>query len=261
MTALHLARRGWRVLATVRQEADRAGLLAEAAGAALEVFLCDVTDEAQVAALAEAVAARTPALAALVNNAGTAFPGPLELQPIADLRRQLDVNVVAPASVARACLPLLKAARGLIVNVSSMGGRVVFPVTGAYHASKFALEALSDAWRIELAPFGVRVVVIEPGGSPTAIWGAGERQAGPALGDPHAEAYRPLIDRYLKLAAASAQAGFPPVHFAELVERILSTSNPAARYVLPAGAGRMIWLRRWLPDWAWDRLVRRTFRW
>lgn len=261
VTALHLARRGWRVFATVRKETDRASLLAEAGGGALEVFLCDVTEAAQVAALAEAVAARTPALDALLNNAGTAFPGPLELQPVADLRRQLDVNVVAPAAITQALLPLLKAARGVILNVSSMGGRVVFPVTGGYHASKFALEAVSDAWRIELAPFGVRVVVLEPGGSPTAIWGAGERQADSVLTDPRAEAYRPLLDRYLKLAQVSAREGFPPEQLAELVERVLNTPHPRARYALPAGARRTIWLRWLLPDWAWDRVIRRIFRW
>ena len=261
VTALRLAGRGWQVMATVRREVDRADLLAEAEGRSLDVFLCDVADDDQVAALSRAVAERAPALDALVNNAGTAFPGPLELQPLADLRRQLDVNVVAQVAVTQAVLPLLKAARGTIVNVSSMGGRIAFPITGAYHASKFALEALSDSLRIELAPFGVKVVVIEPGGSPTTIWGAGERHAAALLDDPRVEAYRPLVARYLRLADASARRGFPPQRFAELVERILAEQRPRARYALPAQAGLNILLRRLLPDWAWDAVLRRLFRW
>lgn len=260
-TALHLAGRGWRVLATVRREADRADLLAAAAGRPLEVLLCDVADDEQVRALGRAVAERAPALDALLNNAGTAYPGPLELQPLADLRRQLDVNVVAQVAVTQAVLPLLKAARGMILNVSSMGGRVAFPITGAYHASKFALEALSDSWRIELRPFGVKVVVIEPGGSPTAIWGSGEKNAGALLSGSGVEAYRPLINRYLRLAHVSARDGFPPEQFAALVERILNSSRPRARYVLPARAGLNIFLRQLLPDAWWDAVIQRTFRW
>ena len=261
VTALHLARRGWRVFATVRRETDRESLLAETAGLPVEVFLCDVADDAQVAALGQAVAERTPRLDALLNNAGTAFPGPLEFQPLADLRRQLDINVVAQIAVTQAVLPRLKAARGIILNVSSMGGRLVFPITGAYHASTYAWEALSDALRIELAPFGVRVVVLEPGGSPTGIWGAGGRHADAVWHDPRADAYRPLMDRYLQLAGASAREGFPPEQFAALVERVLAASRPRARYVIPARAGINIRMRALLPDWAWDALLRRLFRW
>jgi NAD(P)-dependent dehydrogenase (short-subunit alcohol dehydrogenase family) len=200
-------------------------------------------------------------LDALLNNAGTAFPGPLELQPLADLRRQLEINVVAQVAVTQAFLSLLKAARGMILNVSSMGGRVAYPVTGAYHASKFALEALSDSLRMELRPFGVRVVVIEPGGSATAIWGTGEKNAGAIQADPGVEAYRPLIERGLRLARASARRGFPPERFAELVARILDDPRPRARYALGRNAQVVLLVRRFLPDWAWDAIMRRVFRW
>ncbi len=260
-TALHLARRGWRVFATVRTEPDRQSLLAEAAGLPVDVSLCDVTVPAQIAGLLQAVRAATPTLDALLNNAGTAYPAPLELLPLADLRRQFEINVVGQLAVTQAALPLLKAARGLILNVSSMGGRVAFPITGAYHASKFALEALSDSLRIELAPFGVKVVVLEPGGSPTAIWGTGEKNAGTALTDPGVAAYRPLVERYLRLAHASARDGFPPEQFAALVERILNEPRPRARYVIGRGAARNLLLRRLLPDAWWDAILRRLFRW
>lgn len=261
VTALHLARRGWRVFATVRKTADRDSLLAEASGLPLDVLLCDVTDPAQVAGLIQDVSAVTSTLDALLNNAGTAYPAPVELLPLDGLRRQLEINVVGQVAVIQAVLPLLKAARGVIVNVSSMGGRIAFPITGAYHASKFALEALSDSLRIELAPFGVRVVVVEPGGSPTAIWGAGEANAGSVLAASGAEAYRPLMDRYLRLAQASARHGFPPQAFADLVERVLADPRPRARYTLGRNVAANLFARWLLPDWAWDAVIRRVFRW
>lgn len=263
VTAFHLAQRGWRVLAVVRKATDAESLRAEAAqkNVSLEPLVCAITDDAQVAELGRTVAALTPALDALLNNAGTAYPGPLEILPLADLRAQLEINVVAQVAVTQALLPLLKAARGTILNVSSMGGRMAFPVTGAYHASKFALEALSDSLRLELAPFGVKVVVIEPGGSPTAIWKTGEQNARALYTGGRAEVYRGLIARYAKLAEASARSGFPPEQFAVLVERILLNPHPRARYSLPFRATLNILLRRFLPDAVWDRMMRRLFRW
>lgn len=262
-TALHLAQRGWRVLAVVRKDADAESLRQEALEkkVGLEPLVCAIIDDAQVAELGRTVAALTPTLDALLNNAGTAYPGPLELLPLSDLRAQLEINVVAHLAVTQALLPLLKAARGTILNVSSMGGKMAFPVTGAYHASKFALEALSDSLRLELAPFGVKVVVLEPGGSPTAIWRTGEQNARALYTGGKAEAYRALIARYARLANASARDGFPPEQFAALVERVLATPQPRARYSLPIRTTLNLLMRRFLPDWAWDRLMRNLFRW
>lgn len=166
VTALHLARHGWQVFATVRQESDQASLLSEAMAIArsssgrLVPVRCDITNAEAVTALSQTVAAATPRLVGLVNNAGAAFPAPLELLPLDALRAQLEINVVGHLAVTQALLPFLKAGGGTIINVSSESGRVVFPITGAYHMSKFALEAMSDVLRIELAPFGVRVVVL-----------------------------------------------------------------------------------------------------
>jgi NAD(P)-dependent dehydrogenase (short-subunit alcohol dehydrogenase family) len=262
-TAFHLAQRGWRVLAVVRKTGDAESLRREATekNVSVEPLLCAITDDAQVAELGRAVAALTPTLDALLNNAGTAYPGPLELLPLAELRAQLEVNVVAHIAVTQALLPLLRAARGTILNVSSMGGKMAFPVTGAYHASKFALEALSDSLRLELAPFGVKVVVIEPGGSPTAIWKTGEQNARALYTGGKAEAYRGLIARYARLATASARDGFPPEQFAALVERVLATPQPRARYSLPWRTTLNLLARRFLPDAVWDRLMRNLFRW
>lgn len=173
-TALHFAALGWQVWATVRKEADLTSLLVEAMsqgwGERLVPVLCDITQAEQVARLARVVADATPTLDVLVNNAGTGYPGPLEFLPIADLRAELELNTLAHLAVTQALLPLLKPARGTLINVSSVGGRIVYPINGAYHMSKFALEAMSDALRVELAPSGVRVVIVEPGSSPTSIW-------------------------------------------------------------------------------------------
>ena len=265
VTAAFLAERGWRVLATVRQEAQRAELLAEAAGRGygdrLIPLICDITRPADVERLAQAVAAHGPALNALVNNAGTAYPGPLELLPVADLRAQLEINLLGHFAVTRALLPALKAARGMIINVSSVGGRVAFPLHGPYTMSKFALEAMSDVLRLELAPFGVKVVIIAPGASPTAIWDTslGRAKASPmyaGLAD-----YAPLAAAVERFARRGAAGGFPPELFARTVYRILNNRRPAAIYFVPRSAALVVAARRLAPDWLWDWAVRRILRW
>jgi NAD(P)-dependent dehydrogenase (short-subunit alcohol dehydrogenase family) len=225
-TALRLAREQWRVFAAVRRDEDAAHLVAEAgslAGGALVPVVCDITEADDVARLAT-IAGETTSLDALVNNAGTAFPAPIERLPVDELRAQFEVNVFGHVAVTQALLPLLKRSRGTIVNVSSVGGRISTPMLGAYNASKFALEALSDVLRIELAPFGVRVVVIEPSASPTAIWRTGlsrtdQRDAGD---------YAPLSEAVRRLAGQSASSGFPPELFAATVSAILKTPRPRA---------------------------------
>jgi NAD(P)-dependent dehydrogenase (short-subunit alcohol dehydrogenase family) len=264
VTALHLAAQGWTVFATVRKESDRTSLLAEAnekgCAARLNPLLCDITDAAQVAELARSVAAAAPQLDALVNNAGTAFPAPLELLSVDELRSQLEINVVAQLAVTQALLPLLKAARGTIINVSSVGGRIATPVLGAYNISKFGLEALSDVLRVELAPFGLRVVIIEPAGSATAIWNTSRRRANIAAAE-HSP-YQPLIATMLQVSHNSAAHGFPPQLFADTVFKILTSRSPHSRYALPAGSsGRSILLRKLLPDAWWDHILRRSLKW
>jgi NAD(P)-dependent dehydrogenase (short-subunit alcohol dehydrogenase family) len=262
VAALHLSRRGWRVLAVVRKESDAHRLAVEAGdNPALLPLVYSIAADDQVCELGRRVAELSPQLAGLVNNAGTAFPGPLETLPLADLRAQLEINVVAQLAVTQALLPLLLAARGTIINVSSMGGRMAFPVTGAYHASKFALEALSDSLRLELAPQGVNVVVVEPGGSSTAIWNSGEQNLQRLAAHPRAEFYRPLIEQYQQIAAGLAKDGFPPEQFARLIERILNTRRPRARYPLPLATSLTILAHRLSPDWLWDAIVRRMYRW
>ena len=259
--ALRMARAGWRVFATVRSAAAAASLQAEA-GPGLQPVVVDITRVEEVQGLRATVAAETPTLDALVNNAGTGYPGPLALLPLDEVRAQLEVNTVAHLGVTQALLPLLRAARGTLVNVSSVGGRVVFPLNGAYHMSKWALEAMSDALRIELAPLGVRVVVIEPGSSPTAIWDTSLARALTAGGQARDwDEYAPLAAAVEKAARRGAAAGFPPERFGELVLEIVTSRRPRLRYALGRDAALLMWVRRWLPDAVWDWGVRRRLGW
>jgi NAD(P)-dependent dehydrogenase (short-subunit alcohol dehydrogenase family) len=264
VTALHFANLGWRVFATVRKEADRESLLREKKEQGeIVALLCDVTDEAQVAGLGRTVAGATATLDALVNNAGTAFASPLELLPPSELRAQFEVNVIAHLAVTQAMMPLLKAAKGTIINVSSIGGRIGSPLLGAYTASKFALEALSDVLRWEMAPFGVKVAVIEPGASPTMIWQTSLNRALSGLAERgvDAGAYTPLIENVKRSAIERATAGFPPQLFADTVEKILTSPDPHARYPIPENVRWAILFRRLAPDWLWDWMVRRRLKW
>ena len=265
VTALYLAQHGWQVFATVRRETDRDDLLAEAQDLGcrerLAVLLCDITWEEQVREMAAVLMGAVPRLNALVNNACAAFPAPLEILPLDALRAQLEINVVGQLAVTQALLPLLKSARGTIINVSSDSGRVVFPIAGAYHMSKFALEAMSDALRIELAPFGVRVVVLEPGASLTAIWATSRQRALAGMIGIDASAYAPLIGAVDQAADRRARAGFPPRAFAETVLKILNSHHPRVRYAIPWQTGALIAIRRLLPDAGWDWFVRRALKW
>ncbi len=175
-TALRLDAAGWRVLAGVRREEDAAALRA-AGSERLSPLLLDVCEPEQIAAAAVVAAADPDGLAGLVNNAGVAIPGPLETLPIEELRRQVEVNLIAQVAVTQAMAPAIRRAGGRIVFLSSIGGRVAFPFTGAYHAAKFGIEAVGDVFRQELRPWGIRVAIVEPGSIDTPIWERGQRAA------------------------------------------------------------------------------------
>ncbi|GCE18043.1 SDR family oxidoreductase [Dictyobacter kobayashii] len=276
-TALDLARRGWHVLGTVRKESDGASLVQEAeqqhCGYNITPLLCDITHGEQIEKLlaevkdillAEQPTSRgeTPHLDALLNNAGTAYGGPIELMPLEDIRAQFELNVFAQVAVTQAFLPLLKVARGKIIFVSSISGRISVPVTGVYSASKYALEALGDALRLELAPFGVRVSIIEPASSPTSIWRTSLQRSFEHIGDASENGpYVRLLKMAEKSAIQSSQTGFPVQKFADTVVRILESARPRARYGVPFSASLLMTLRRLMPDILWDRLIRLAMRW
>ena len=264
LTALQLARQGWHVFGTVRKDDDKESLtnaLEDVYKEHMTPVVCDITNAEQVASLAQMVATATLRLDALLNNAGTAFAAPLELISLEDLTAQFEVNVIAQLRVTQALLPLLKSAKGTIINVSSISGKVSTPVIGAYSASKFAIEAISDTLRLELAPFGVRVVIIEPSSSPTNIWQTSMKRSLEKLELHRVGEYAKLLTTFEKLANVLSKRGFPPQRFVDTVVRILASPKPRIRYVVPGSASIEVTLRRFLPDAVFDAILRRSLRW
>jgi NAD(P)-dependent dehydrogenase (short-subunit alcohol dehydrogenase family) len=248
--ALHLAGLGFHVLAGVRDLAD--------APDGVEAIRLDVTSEADVAAAAERVGAE---LHALVNNAGIAVSGPVEVVPIEEWRRQLEVNLLGQIAVTQAVLPAIFRARGRIVNMSSIGGRVASPLFGPYSASKFALEAVSDALRRETAPHGVRVVSVEPGGIATPIWGKGMNEARRITGgmtEEQQRRYASVIASVTKAVERIAREGLAPEEVAKVVGEAVTADRPRARYVVGRDAKVQAVAARLLPDRVFDAVVRRA---
>jgi NAD(P)-dependent dehydrogenase (short-subunit alcohol dehydrogenase family) len=257
-TTLHLARAGWTVLAGVRKPDDGDALVADG-GERVAPIVLDVTEPAQIAAAVERVEGHGGRLDALVNNAGIGYGGPLELLPIGDLRNQLEVNVLGPVALTQALLPALRRARGRVVLVSSIGGRVAMAFTAPYAASKHAIEAIGDALRVELRSSHVQVTLIEPGSVATPIWDKGRAQ-GDGLGVPPE-----LIDQYGHVPAAmdkvlrdTERRGVPPEQVAKTIERALTARRMKARYVIGRDARAMLIAKRLLPDHAYDRVARRA---
>lgn len=225
-----------------------------------EALRLDVTSEDDVAAAAERIGAE---LHVLVNNAGIAVSGPVEVVPVDHWRRQMEVNLVGQVAVTRALLPAVLRTRGHIVNMSSIGGRVANPLFGPYSASKFALEAMSDALRREVAPHGVRVVLVEPGGIATPIWDKGHADADQMLegADPDAvRRYGTLIEQVRRSTERLAREGLPPEAVAEVVGTAVTTQHPRARYVVGRQAQIQAVAARLLPDRVFDALVARYLR-
>jgi NAD(P)-dependent dehydrogenase (short-subunit alcohol dehydrogenase family) len=232
--ALHLARSGFRVFAGVRRDED-GGKLQEEGGAAIQPVLLDVVDSRSIAAARDLIAKTVgeAGLDGLVNNAGLASFGPLEQQPLEEFEELFRVNLFGVVALTQAMLPLLRKARGRLVNVSSGNGKLSMPFTAAYSASKFALEALSDALRGELRPFGIRVVVVQPGAMATDIRVKGVEawaRAHERLPDNEKALYaRALEAIYAAIHSWEAGAG-PPADVSDAVLRALTDPEPLTRY-------------------------------
>jgi NAD(P)-dependent dehydrogenase (short-subunit alcohol dehydrogenase family) len=255
-TVRRLDAAGWKVFAGVRKEEDAAALRSESSPL-LEPLLLDVLDPDAISAAAERIGGEPDGLHGLVDNAGAATPGPLETMPIEDFRRQVELNLTAQLAVTQAMLPAIRVARGRIVLISSLGGRVALPFTGAYHAAKYGLEAVGDSLRQELAPWGIRVVIVEPGSIDTPIWARGEESADAALAaSPRMQQfYGPSIERYRKVIRDTAERGIPPQKVAATIERALESRRPRTRYLVGLDAqiqGRLMPL---LPTPLVDRIV------
>jgi NAD(P)-dependent dehydrogenase (short-subunit alcohol dehydrogenase family) len=247
--ALRLATRAWRVLGGVRSEEDAKRLRA----ADVEPLLLDVTDPAQIAAAAERIG---PQLDGLVANAGIAVAAPLELVPLDELRRQLEVNVVGQLAVVQALLPALRRSRGRVVLMGSIGGRSALPFLGPYAASKHALEAFADVLRVELTPWRIGVSIVEPASVRTAIWTKGAAHADelrasipPAAADLYAE----RITRFREVALKRGP-GVDPDVVARAVEHALTAPSPKPRYVVGRDAHLRAWIER-LPTRLRDRVI------
>lgn len=229
---------GAQVWAAVRGDVDEQALRS-AYGDAVTVLRVELTDAASIEAAGKRVCAAGPLLG-LVNNAGAALPSPLEHIPLDIFRRQLEINVTGQLAMVQAVLPALRAAReggepARIVQVGSIGGRIAGPMLGPYHTSKFALVGLTDSLRAELAPSGIRVILVEPGAIATPIWQRGS-DAGDEVFDqlPLAgqQRYADQIAAARTSAARSARRGRPPSTAAKVILRALTRRNPRPRYLV-----------------------------
>ncbi len=250
-TAVALAHAGWKVYAGLRDPNSGAELAACAAGLAVLPIGLDVTNAAERERAIADVLAVDGRVDLLVNNAGVSLDGPLELLEESQIRGLFDVNLLGAWGMTKAVLPAMRAARrGTILMVSSVSGRLAMPGMGAYAASKFALEGMSEAWRHELAPHGVRLALIEPGPYRTDLWG---RSALPNAWD--RGPYGPLVRRFRSLQAAVLARAGDPREVAELVVRLAAMPDPPLRTAIGPTARLRTTLRRLLSDATIERLV------
>jgi NAD(P)-dependent dehydrogenase (short-subunit alcohol dehydrogenase family) len=257
-SALRLDRAGFQVFAGVRKRGDAESLEAEGSER-LEPVILDVTDEVTIAATRERIEEVTGGrLVGLVNNAGIVVVGPFETVPLDQLRRQLEVNLTGQVAVTQAFLPLIRAARGRIVLMASIGGRMSLPYLSAYHASKFALEGVGDALRMEMRQFDVDVSIVEPGSIATPFWDKGTEQVDQVLESMSPE-QRELYEGPSRAAAEGARKaekrGISPDKVAKAVEHALTSSRPKTRYLVGVDARAQAVVRKWLPDRLVDRLI------
>lgn len=255
--ALRMSTRGWTTFGGVRSQSDTQRLIELSEGSITPV-LCDVTDPEQISAAAEQALSTTGGtLTGLVNNAGVARPGPLEILPIDVLREQLEVNVIGQLAVTQAFIEGLRAEAGRVVNIGSVSGMFGAPGIGAYAMSKFALEAFNDVLRRELKPWKISVSIIQPGAIDTPIWDKTIAASQPLLAslDQRQRAlYGGLVESLAR--GAGADKATPPSAVSDAIEHALVHRRPKTRYAIGQSARWVTLLRRGLPDRALDQLLR-----
>ncbi len=254
-----LADNGFKIFATVRNQAD---LKALETRRDVRGVICDITDHASITKASEVVTSSGMRLEGLVNNAGIAIGGPLEHLPLDAFRKQFEVNVIGSLAVTQAFLPQLRAARGRLIFIGSVAGRIAMPFIGPYSASKFALRALSDALRIELGHAGIRVSLIEPGSVRTPIWSKGREGKATLeerLGTAGAEHYGEALRALMRQTEQEERIGMPPERVAQIVFTALTARRPRAHYIVgaPARIGTILSL---LPATLHDRIMRASMR-
>ena len=250
-TAEHLAREGYKVYGAARRvEAMRE--LESLGGIALKMDICNAADIESAVARIEKEQGR---LDVLINNAGYAANGAFEDVPMEEARRQFEVNIFGLAALTQRALPGMRARKhGAIVNVSSIGGKMHTPITGWYHATKYALEALSDTLRVEVAPFGIKVIIIEPGAIATEFVGVA---TAPMLQRASNSPYKELTELMTKALRAAQSRGdmSPPELIARTISKALKARQPKTRYVAGKYATTILTMRRLLSDRMYDRAI------
>ncbi|MDZ8242382.1 MAG: SDR family NAD(P)-dependent oxidoreductase [Nostoc sp. ChiQUE01a] len=257
--ALLLDRLGFSVFAGVRQDIDAQTLQEKASPRLIPVFL-DVTDAESIASVVDKVTNTVGdvGISGLVNNAGIAVPGPLELLPIAEFQHQMNVNVTGQLAVTQAFLGLLRQGRGRIINMGSIAGRSPTPFLGAYNASKFALEALTDVMRMELKPWGISVSIIEPGSIATPIWNKSLTQADigqDSLPESALNLYGQAMNAVRQKMQIIASRGISADIVAQAVVHALTAKQPKTRYLIGQDAKIQAVLKHILPDKLYDRII------
>jgi NAD(P)-dependent dehydrogenase (short-subunit alcohol dehydrogenase family) len=260
-TAVELAGRGFRVFAGVRKDADGDHLRTQSAE--IIPLRLDVTDAAQIAAAAECVAKTVGAagLAGLINNAGIVVAGPMEIVPLEELRRQLEVNVVGQVAVLQAFLPLLRKARGRIVNIGSVNGRFAPPYMAPYSASKHALEAINNALRVELRAWGIKVSIIEPGATATPIWDKSLAAANgltEKIDEEHIQLYKNDLDAMTRATEELARTALPVETVVRSIVHALTAPRPRTRYRVGLQVNMTLAAYKCVTDRAWDRIMQRA---
>src|SRR5215212_5087853 len=257
-TAKRMLAYGWEVFAAARKDED----LERLRGEGFTPVKLDGTDPQSIAAAKDELDER--GLRGLVNNAGIAVSGPIEFIPIDELRQQLEVNLVGQVAVTQAFLPNVREAKGRIVNVSSIGGRIALPMVGPYAASKFGLEAVSDSLRRELRPWGMHVALVEPGGVTTPIWDKGRATADRLeadMGEAGRRLYGPLADRIRAETEKIPERGLHPDEVAKVIEHALTAARPKVRYVVGRDAKMRLRIKALVGDRRFDALIARTLNW
>src|SRR3954452_6155527 len=260
-TAERLAAAGWTVYATARKPET----LADLEGRGCRTLALDVTDEASMQAAVATVEGEHGAIGALVNNAGYSQSGAIETVPMEKVRAQFETNVFGLVRLCQLVLPGMRRQRARrIVELSSMGGKLVFPGGGFYHATKYAVEAISDALRFEVKGFGIDVILIEPGlirtafGSPASggVWEAGEGEGVSAQFSAHVAR---ATESVYEPGSPVGRLGGPPEAVAKVIEKALSARRPRARYTVTPSAKLLIAQHAVLPDRGWDAVMRAQF--
>ncbi len=257
--ALHLDRLGFLVFAGVRRIEDGEALQRQGLNRMVPLIL-DVTDETSIQRSQSIVSEQVGnhGLFGLINNAGIAVVGPLEAVPIPDLRRQLEINLIGQVAVTQVFLPLIRKARGRIVNMGSIAGRAAMPLMGPYAASKFALEAITDALRLEVRHWGIEVSIVEPGAIATPIWDKSGKGATDleAVTTPELRTlYEGVIAGVKKVVAEAAKRAIAPDAVAQAVEHALTATRPKTRYLVGTDAKLRALMIKLLPDRASDAVL------